>query len=40
MWLRKLDQIKIGDEFKNVYSSTDSVESKGFEIELDGKIYQ
>ena len=34
----KIGSIKIGDEFKDVYSSTDSVESKGFEIELDGKI--
>lgn len=34
----KSESIKIGDEFKDVYSSTDSVESKGFEIELDGKI--
>ena len=34
----KSGSIKIGDEFKDVYSSTDSVESKGFEIELDGKI--
>jgi len=34
----KIGSIKIGDEFKDVYSSKDSVESKGFEIELDGKI--
>ncbi|MFW1744046.1 TonB-dependent siderophore receptor [Acinetobacter johnsonii] len=34
----KIGSIKIGDEFKDVYSSTNSVESKGFEIELDGKI--
>ena len=34
----KIGSIKIGDEFKDVYSSTDSVGSKGFEIELDGKI--
>lgn len=27
-----------GDEVKNIYGSVDGVESKGFEIELDGKL--